>query len=852
MYRHFIYLTIILFASISINGTIYIKQNHTLVVNSDSLNLQTGDSLYQKATDMLIKGKLDSVRYYCQNAQMALKTTTQADLIMGKIYYLRGVIAYQQNTLQESKICLTAALHRLEKYEEQIKKSTTKPMQMVTKLKQRVSNALIVVGQKMNPQVVPRYLKKVAQDRTKITASIALNLALAQISNKRVDSVRYFSRLAQDLLKQDLQLPASERIRLNKTILHNLGLAYFIEQNYPMAANYFRQSLASLSETAPKIQSLYLANHLKLGETSIELKQWQEAKQHLNLVLNQSQNSSPDFVYLQAWIAYAKVLKHQAQSKSGYQLVLSHYRKANHLIRRLLRKQSWYKDRLDFGRLVKKMYDDALTLSYQLHRRFQVPEFTQGFFYFLSQKKAIVLSESLPNTSRQQYASQEILFNPQDQKVVDSLLLFEKFPSPSEAFLNYHTQHRLPFVYQVNNTSQVLRDTSNKVANLKSTQSKLGASTAMIAYTFTNNQLYGIGITKQRVFIKQWDKGQVQKIKTWIKAHNKYLWDDYEQVEKLTDTGSALYHMLLKPFNSILQTKPRLVLMPEGDLWSLIFETLPTHHCNDCTSQKVPYLVLSHIVSYHYTPQLWSQSSAPKKFTKRFVGFAPGFDDLSLTQRKQAPDLVAIPESIAEVKAAAHLLQTNDVFPDKSSGSTFTRKQASIRHLLQTLSTGCQVLHLATHSTDYKTVLPLSHISFYPTAPEIKYRLFLHDIYRLPPNAELVVLSSCSSGSGSLHFTEGPISLARGFIQAGFPRVIFSLRKIEDQNAQQMMRWFYQTLTPQPHDYAAALQKAKIHHMKQQLKKHLLGSKNNNFDPNASHAFFAKDWANYMLIGNNQ
>lgn len=72
--------------------------------------------------------------------------------------------------------------------------------------------------------------------------------------------------------------------------------------------------------------------------------------------------------------------------------------------------------------------------------------------------------------------------------------------------------------------------------------------------------------------------------------------------------------------------------------------------------------------------------------------------------------------------------------------------------------------------------------------------LRLHDIYNLDLNADLVVLSACETALGREIRGEGLISLVRGFMYAGAPRVIASLWQVNDESTAELMQRFYRKL----------------------------------------------------------
>jgi len=72
--------------------------------------------------------------------------------------------------------------------------------------------------------------------------------------------------------------------------------------------------------------------------------------------------------------------------------------------------------------------------------------------------------------------------------------------------------------------------------------------------------------------------------------------------------------------------------------------------------------------------------------------------------------------------------------------------------------------------------------------------LRLSDVYSLRLRPDLVTLSACDSGLGKDVQGEGIVSLARGFMYAGTPRVAVTLWKVEDEPTKQLMVKFYKLL----------------------------------------------------------
>lgn len=111
--------------------------------------------------------------------------------------------------------------------------------------------------------------------------------------------------------------------------------------------------------------------------------------------------------------------------------------------------------------------------------------------------------------------------------------------------------------------------------------------------------------------------------------------------------------------------------------------------------------------------------------------------------------------------------------------------------------------------------------------------LQLREIFRLPLEADLVVLSACRSALGELVTGEGMVGLTRGFFHAGASSVVASLWNVDDEASAVFMDAFYRGLR-RGHDKAEALRLAKV-----ELRS----------DPRYAHPYY---WAPFVLLGRGE
>jgi len=124
-----------------------------------------------------------------------------------------------------------------------------------------------------------------------------------------------------------------------------------------------------------------------------------------------------------------------------------------------------------------------------------------------------------------------------------------------------------------------------------------------------------------------------------------------------------------------------------------------------------------------------------------------------------------------------------------------------------------RIVHFATHGLLNSRSPELSGIVLSLVDEEGRAQegfLRAYEIYNLKLNAELVVLSACSTALGKDIKGEGLAGLTRGFMYAGTPRVIASLWNVRDEATAELMKRFYRNLLIGKSPPAAALREAQI------------------------------------------
>lgn len=226
-------------------------------------------------------------------------------------------------------------------------------------------------------------------------------------------------------------------------------------------------------------------------------------------------------------------------------------------------------------------------------------------------------------------------------------------------------------------------------------------------------------------------------------------------------TAYALGQKILPPEAA---SAGKLTIVPDGFLNFIPFEALLSEPAAaGATLRSAPYLLRKQYLLYAWSlSTLRSQEELKSLTSSVLLGIAPGF---SQGERGLAPLQYAAEEwnglarfDLVELKA----------------------QQATVDALMQR-APRAGILHFSTHA--FAGEIP--RIELYDNA------LLLPDIYTLPSQADLVVLSACQTGLGKEQKGEGVMSLARAFASSGAACVVSSLWSVNDRSTARLFSRFY-------------------------------------------------------------
>jgi CHAT domain-containing protein len=264
----------------------------------------------------------------------------------------------------------------------------------------------------------------------------------------------------------------------------------------------------------------------------------------------------------------------------------------------------------------------------------------------------------------------------------------------------------------------------------------------------------------------------------------------------------TLHQLLIDPIASLLPKDPNahVIFIPQRSLFQVPFPALQDAN-GTYLIEKHTILTAPSIQVLDLTRQQRQKLAQKQSHSGRALVLGnPTMPSVSLYPGEPKQQLSPLPGAEAEAIAIAPLLNTQAITGAQGTKAAIFEKmpQASI-------------IHLATHGLLDDVRGLGSAIALDPSGSDDGL-LTAEEIFDMKLQANLVVLSACNTGEGSIT-GDGVIGLSRALISAGVPSVIVSLWAVPDAPTSELMQSFYQNLPNNP-DKAQALRQAMLTTMK--------------------------------------
>ncbi len=337
-----------------------------------------------------------------------------------------------------------------------------------------------------------------------------------------------------------------------------------------------------------------------------------------------------------------------------------------------------------------------------------------------------------------------------------------------------------------------------------------GIKTNYISYVASDTNLYITVLNKKyhEIVSVPIDSGFFQKIMEFRRMLSAPDFNNArEDFVNFQKTGHFLFSSLISPVKDYL-ISDRILISPDNLLSYLPFETLPVEDdlISSLSYKDISYMMEEYDISYTYSATFLAENLRQKKNKgSTAIAFAPDYSEpvdiqsLFQSRQQQGNILYDIPYARAEAEYVSKALGGKLLINGYAKESEFKKEAPDF-----------DIIHLAMHTVLDDDNPMRSTLIFSPDTSGTEDRfLMTYEIYNIPLNARMVVLSSCNTGTGKLFSGEGILSLARGFIYSGSESVVMSMWEIEDRAGTDIVKLYYDYLK-KGYSKSMSLRKARI------------------------------------------
>jgi len=254
-------------------------------------------------------------------------------------------------------------------------------------------------------------------------------------------------------------------------------------------------------------------------------------------------------------------------------------------------------------------------------------------------------------------------------------------------------------------------------------------------------------------------------------------------LESLEPVSAELVRDLITPALAYAGSRPVVVFVPDGPLYSVPFAALPVDRQRPLLADLTIAVAPSFTSFVHMSSRL--EGLAPDDVLAVGAGHDP-----------RATGLSALPFANAEAKAIGDLYPRRTVLPGEA---------ATVNRVLAADHT---VVHFAGHTVVNREFPLFSRLFLAPDGGDAGVLLASQVLDHAFPRTRVVVLATCEAGAGIVIDGEGIVSVARAFLAAGVPAVVNSLWPVADDSSE-LFTTFHRELR-QRRDAASALRAAQL------------------------------------------
>lgn len=595
--------------------------------------------------------------------------------------------------------------------------------------------------------------------------------------------------------------------------LANLGTIFTLQKQYQLAENYFQQAF----EINNNIHNTYAIaeTHNNLGTLYLKQKKYDLARRQFQIALEQGEKLSSPKTIWEAQYGLGQVNEKSKNLKAA----MANYKQAIETIESIRGElvQTELKTSFLSGKV--QVYYQLIDLLFRLFKKNKDPKLKNQAFYFAEKAKARTLLDLLTESRIEIKKGVDPKLLQAEKRRLQNISQIQTRLStePLTAEEIRTLTNRLEdYEDKLNNIRAEIRKGNPSyaqlkfpsVVTLKQVQASLTKDEYLLEFILSKTNSYLWLISKDKC---EWVQLPGQKtLVFWINRYLKVLSQPPGISAPLNVYGQKLTKLLLGPVLTQLPDKAHLIIIPDGELHYLPFETLILSN----SSLKRDYFIEHYSIHYASSASValfLKQRLQPSNYAFDLLAFGdPVFASKDSTSNlveqfytTRGLRLKRLFHSSQEVESIAQL------FPQDRT-RLYLRSLATEENMKAEDGTLYRIIHFATHGMiDEKNPGRSCIVLTIDTDPTEDGFLQVQEIFDLKLKAQLVTLSACQTGKGKLVRGEGVVGFAQAFYYSGAQSLLLSLWPVTDQSTALLMRNFYSFLEK---SYSApeALRKAKL------------------------------------------
>ncbi len=293
------------------------------------------------------------------------------------------------------------------------------------------------------------------------------------------------------------------------------------------------------------------------------------------------------------------------------------------------------------------------------------------------------------------------------------------------------------------------------------------AKATLLEYWLGEERSYLWVITPER--IREHVLPPESAIRQLVESYGRVIMAQRPPLQAAAETGRKLYDTLLAPVEGIAKGG-RFLIVPDGTLYSLNFESLPA--AADASAFWLERATIALAPSLNY---LSANTRAERPQPQ------PGL----LVIGDPAPSMPKYPRldyAAREIRSIAAAMAV----PERTLVEGSAAKPGAY---LSAQPSRFRFIHFAAHAAANRDS-PLDSAVILSGPPE-RCKLFARDVMAIPLAAELVTISACRSAGARTYAGEGLVGFAWAFLRAGARNVIAGLWDVNDRSTAELMAGLY-------------------------------------------------------------